>query len=94
LRAAAIFPTSLIPSRTLIAKADRTSVAAIVLLRVIARMAEIAADAVDVPVAVVGGIVDVAGAADAPVAAGAIVADAVVRPGEGTKSSLPRIHTD
>jgi hypothetical protein len=93
LRAAEIFPTSLIPSRTLIAKAGRTSVAAIVLLRVIVRMAETAAGAADVPAAVVGGIVDVAGAADAPGAAGAaIVADAAVRAGEGTRTSLARIH--
>jgi hypothetical protein len=91
LRAAEIFPTSLIPSRTLIAKAGRTSVAAIVLLRVIVRMAEGAAD---VPVAVVGGIVDVAGAADAPGAAGAaIVADAAGRAGEGTRTSLAGIRT-
>lgn len=49
--------------------------------------------AADVPAAVVGGIVDVAGAADAPGAAGAaIVADAAVRAGEGTRTSLARIH--
>ena len=90
MRAAEIFPTSLIPSRTLIAKAGRTSVAAIVLLRVIVlRMAETAAGAADGPGAVAGGIVDVAGAADAPGAAGAaIVADAAVRAGEGTRITL------
>ncbi len=49
-----------------------------------------AAGAADGPGAVVGGIVDAAGAADAPGAAGAaIVADAAVRAGEDTRTSLP-----
>ena len=52
-------------------------------------MAETVAGAADVPVAVVGAIVDAAGAADAPVAAGAaIVAGAAVRAGEGTRNSF------
>ena len=92
MKAAAISRTKRKPSRTLIAKAGRTSVAAIVLLRVIARMAEIAADAVDVLVAA-DEIVDAAGAVDVRVAADGI-ADAAGQVGEGTKNLLPRIHTD
>ena len=88
MRAAEIFPTSLIPSRTLIAKAGRTSVAAIVLLRVIVRMAETAAGAADVPV-VADATVDAEGAADVLVAAAAIEVDAAVPAAEGTNFFAP-----
>lgn len=57
------------------------------------RMAEIAAGAVDAPVAV-GVIVDAAGAAEGLVAADGIVADAAARAGEDTRASLRRIHAD
>ena len=66
--------------------------AAVIVLTAIVRMAEIVADAVDVPVAA-GAIVDAAGAADGLVAAGGIV-DAAGLAGEDTRTSLPRIYTD
>ena len=61
-------------------------------LKAIVRMAEIVADAVDVPVEV-GVIVGEAGAADVPVAAGAIV-DAAGLAGEDTNNSSPPMYTD
>jgi len=57
------------------------------------RMAEIAAGAVDAPVAV-GVIVDAAGAAEGLVAADGIVADAAGPGAEDTRKFSPRICTE
>jgi hypothetical protein len=84
LKAAAISRTKRKPSRTLIAMERRWLRAAIVLAAIV-RLVEIAADAVDVPVAA-DEIVDAAGAVDVPVVADGIAVDAAARAGEGTKN--------